>query len=72
MKRYLSYNDVSILPKYSEINFKDVNLKTRLTKSLFIDTPIITRLDDVLLDCLDLLSTAPNIKATFFHIINSN
>ena len=50
MKRYLSYNDVSILPKYSEINFKDVNLKTRLTKSLFIDTPIITRLDDVLLD----------------------
>jgi len=50
LKKYLSYNDVSILPKYSEINYSDVNLRTRLTKSLFIDTPIITRLDDTLLD----------------------
>ena len=26
-------------------------------------------LDDVLLDCLDLLSTAPNIKATFLQLM---
>ena len=50
LKKYLGYNDVSILPKYSEINYSDVNLRTRLTKSLFIDTPIITRLEDTLLD----------------------
>ena len=34
MKKYLTYDDVNVVPKYSELNSReDVNLNTRFTKN---------------------------------------
>ena len=43
MRRALTYNDVNIVPKYSEIEHRDkINISTRLTKKTLIDIPIVT------------------------------
>ena len=42
MKKYLTYDDVNIVPKYSELNSRDdVNLTTRFTKNTELTIPIV-------------------------------
>ncbi len=42
MKKYLTYDDVNIIPKYSELNSReDVNLNTRFTKNTELQIPIV-------------------------------
>jgi IMP dehydrogenase len=38
----LTYDDVLIIPRYSEVLPKDVNVKTRLTREIQINTPILS------------------------------
>ncbi|MCB9262364.1 MAG: IMP dehydrogenase [Flavobacteriales bacterium] len=38
----LTFDDVLVLPRYSEVLPRDVNTKTRLTKKLFINIPIVS------------------------------
>ena len=42
MKKYLTYDDVNIIPKYSEVNSRgDVKLHTRFTKNTELTIPIV-------------------------------
>ena len=42
MKKYLTYDDVNIVPKYSELNSRDdVDLTTRFTKNKKLNIPIV-------------------------------
>ena len=42
MKKYLTYDDVNIVPKYSELNSRDdVDLTTRFTKNKKLHIPIV-------------------------------
>ena len=42
MKKYLTYDDVNIVPKYSELNSRDdVDLTTRFTKNRKLNIPIV-------------------------------
>ena len=42
MKKYLTYDDVNIVPKYSELNSRDdVDLTTRFTKNRELQIPIV-------------------------------
>ena len=42
MKKYLTYDDVNVVPKYSELNSRDdVNLTTRFTKNKKLHIPIV-------------------------------
>ena len=43
MKKYLTYDDVNVVPKYSELNSRDdVNLTTRFTKNTELTIPIVS------------------------------
>ena len=43
MKTYLTYDDVNIVPKYSELESRDkVDLTTRFTKNTVLSIPIVT------------------------------
>ena len=43
MKRYLTYDDVNIVPKYSELESRsDVDLNTKLTKNVELRIPIVS------------------------------
>ena len=43
MKRYLTYDDVNIVPKYSELESRsDVDLTSRLTKNIELQIPIVS------------------------------
>ena len=42
MKRALTYDDVNIIPKYSELESRDdVDLTTRFTKNTILSIPIV-------------------------------
>jgi hypothetical protein len=42
MKKYLTYDDVNIVPKYSEVNSRgDVKLNTRFTRNTELTIPIV-------------------------------
>ena len=40
-KRALTFEDILLLPKYSEVLPKDVNIKTKLTKNIELTVPLI-------------------------------
>ena len=43
MKEYLTYDDVQILPKYSEVKHRaDCNTSTSVTKNYKLDIPIVS------------------------------
>ncbi len=42
MKKYLTFDDVLLLPHYSEILPRDVELTTRLTKNIELKTPLVS------------------------------
>ena len=42
IKEGLTYDDVLLVPRYSEILPKDVRLKTKFTKNINLNTPIIS------------------------------
>lgn len=42
MNEYLTYDDVLILPGYADFSRGDISLKTRLTKTIVLDIPLIS------------------------------
>jgi IMP dehydrogenase len=43
MKRYLTYDDVNIVPKYSEVEHRDkIDISTQFTKKIKLDLPIVS------------------------------
>lgn len=49
-KKFLTFDDVLLLPHYSEILPRDVNLKTRLTKKINLNAPVLSAAMDTVTD----------------------
>ncbi|HQT35684.1 MAG TPA: IMP dehydrogenase, partial [Sulfuricurvum sp.] len=57
-KRALTFEDVLLIPKYSEVLPKEVNLKTMLTRNIALNIPMISAAMDTVTEYRAAISMA--------------
>ena len=62
-----SFDDVLLLPNYSDVLPKDVNIATRLTKNIALNTPIVTAAMDTVTEAQTAISMAREGGIGFIH-----
>jgi IMP dehydrogenase len=62
-----SFDDVLLLPNYSDVLPKDVNVATRLTKNIALNTPIVTAAMDTVTEAQTAISMAREGGMGFIH-----
>src|SRR5665213_1577438 len=63
----LTFDDVLIVPKYSEILPRDVNVQTRLTKNITLNIPIISAAMDTVTESRLAIAIAQNGGLGIIH-----
>ena len=59
----LTFDDVLLVPAYASVNPRDVKIKSRLTKNIVLNTPIISAAMDTVTEATLAIAIAPDEDA---------
>jgi len=58
LRKALTFDDVLLEPRYSDVNIREVDIKTRVSKNVVIDIPIISAAMDTVTDSVSAIALA--------------